>query len=99
MVTERTPTGSTPAAGVTLGVLSCARPACPAGATSIYQDVTTGHDGTYRVSGLYDSDANYIWVERAYVFAGAPPAVHCEQCDVVATVSGETRLDLDVIRR
>ena len=76
VVTEMTSTGSTPVEGVTFGLLSCPRVNCSSG-TSIYHDVTTGKEGTYRVADLYNSAANYIWIgtRQAYESAGPRPVV------------------------
>ena len=51
VVTEMTLAGSTPVDGVVFGLLSCPRFNCSGGG-SIYHDVTTGRDGTYRIADL-----------------------------------------------
>jgi len=63
--------------------------------------VTTGKDGTYRVADLYNGEANYIWIgsKEGYISAAPRPALLCEGCDLIVTVNGDTRLDIEVVRR
>ena len=100
VVTEMTLAGSTPVKGVAFGLLSCPRVNCSGGG-SIYHDVTTGGDGTYHVADLYNGEANYIWIgiREGYQSAAPRPAPDCEGCDLIVTVNGDTRLDIDVVRR
>ena len=99
VVTEMTSNGLAPIGGVVVAPLSCAIAICPSSQKSIYQEVTTANDGTYRVTGLYNSEFNYIWLGRGFELVGARPIAPCEDCDVIATVNGDTRLDIQVVRQ
>ena len=101
VVTEMTSTGPTPVEGVLVAPLSCARVACPSSDKYIYQEVTTGKDGTYRVADLYNGEANYIWIASkvGYVSAEPLPVLDCEGCHLIVTVNGDTRRDIRVVRR
>lgn len=96
VVTETTSSGPKPIGGIGIDEMTCAKPNCP---DSIQRRVTTGADGTYRISGLYNGDLNFIWLEstEGYVSAAPPPSVPCDFCDAIVTVNGETRLDLVVV--
>ena len=100
VITEMTSTGRRPVEGLSFSQLSCPRVNC-VGGISVHHNVTTATDGTYRITGLYTGEANYIWIgiEDGYVFAGARPVLDCEGCDLIVTVNDDTRLDIHVVRR
>jgi hypothetical protein len=98
VVTEMTSAGSVPVEGVSIAPLSCARANCAGSEKSVYQEVTTGKDGTYRVAGLYNSQFNYVWLGTGWISAAPRPVMPCEGCDLIVTVNGDTRLDITVIR-
>ena len=66
----------------------------------VVQETTTDEHGAYRLSGLHNGELNFLWVSKeGYVAGGPVPAVSCDGCDWIVTVSGDTQLDLEVVRR
>ena len=99
VVSEMTPAGPTPVEGVSLSVLSCAVPNCP-NPSIVVQETTTDKHGAYRLSGLHNGELNFLWVSKeGYVAGGLLPADSCDGCDRIVTVSGDTQLDIEVVRR
>ena len=99
VVSEVTAAGRTPVEGVRLSVLSCAVTNCP-NPSIVVQETTTDEHGAYRLSGLHNGELNFLWVSKeGYVAGGPVPAVSCDGCDRIVTVSGDTQLDLEVVRR
>jgi hypothetical protein len=99
VVSEMTPAGRRAVEGVSLYVLSCAVANCPS-PSIVVQETTTDKYGAYRLSGLYNGGLNFIWVSKdGYVAGGPLPADSCDRCDRIVTVSGDTQLDLEVVRR
>ena len=99
IVTEITASGARPVEGVTIALLSCARPDCGSGG-NVYKEGTTVKDGTYDLTDLYNSDRNYIWLTPSEKFTSAEPipVLGCDSCDLIARVDGKTRLDINVTR-
>lgn len=104
-VSEVTPTGLVPVEGVLMHEYSCedvsASPpffsdSCP---VSIFQTTTTDQRGHYRFSGLYAGRKNSIGVgdERFEDPRTDPTGPEGNGQDV--TVNGDTRLDLQLVRR
>ena len=94
-----TPAGRTPVEAVELYVLSCSVTNCP-DRSVVVQETTTDHQGAYRLSGLHNGGLNFLWVRKEGYVAGGPlPAESCDGCDRIVTVSGDTQLDLEVVRR
>jgi hypothetical protein len=99
VVSEMTPAGRRPVEGVSLYLLSCALANCP-DPLIVVQETTTDIYGAYRLSGLYNGELNFLWVSKEGYVAGGPlPADSCDRCDRIVTVSGDTQLDLEVVRR
>lgn len=98
-VTEMTSTGPIPVAGVSIEQMSCWQVNCPN--DPIIQKVSTGSDGTYRFGGLYNGALNFVWITKEGYVPTGPPADRfaCEGCDRIVTVNGDTRLDIELVRR
>jgi hypothetical protein len=100
MVFEVTPAGRSALRDVTISLLTCGAANCPPGLTAAY-DVQTNEDGAYRIDGVYSGDLNFLWVQNdKYVLVDPTAPGTCpDRCDRVVTVNGETRLDLNLVRR
>jgi|SoiMethySBSTD1v2_1073268.scaffolds.fasta_scaffold02798_9 hypothetical protein len=98
-ITEITSTGSKAVEGVTIEQMSCDRVNC--GGDTIVQTVLTGSDGAYRFGGLYEGALNFVWISKeGYVPTGpAADRFTCEGCDRIVTITGDTRLDIELVRR
>jgi hypothetical protein len=84
--------------GTTIGLKTCSLQNCPDVKAYVVQ---TDQRGDYRIAGVYDGDMNYLWVVKpAYVMTDPMPAGSCpDGCDRVVTVRGDTRLDIELMRR
>jgi hypothetical protein len=100
VVFEVTSAGRIPLEGVTVYLLTCGAWNCPSAATASYS-VQTDRDGGYRIAGVYPGDLNFLWVRNeVYDLVNPMAAGTCpDACDRVVEVSGDTRLDIDLVRR
>ena len=100
VVFEVTSTGRTPVEGVTVYLLTCGAWNCPSAATASYS-VQTDKDGRYRIDRVYSGDLNFLWVRNeVYDLVNPMARGTCpDGCDRVVVVSGDTRLDIDLVRR
>jgi hypothetical protein len=98
VVFEITPTGRIPVEGATVYLETCSISNCP---DIKSYDVRTDKDGGYRIAGVYDGTLNFLWVSDAVYEMAAPmaPGTCPDGCDRVVTVNGETRLDIELVRR
>jgi hypothetical protein len=96
VVYETTQTGPIPVEGVRLGLLTCLRENCPT-ATTAYREVTSDKDGAFRIPDVYNGPLNFLWISKEG-YKGAHPPGGCEGCDLVVAISGDTRLDVEVVR-
>ena len=98
VVFEMTATGRVPVAGATIHLETCSLSNCP---DVKGYDVKTDKDGGYRIAGVYDGTMNYLWARDAvYDMVGAMAPGTCpDGCDLLVTVKGETRLDIELVRR
>jgi hypothetical protein len=64
-------------------------------------NVKTDKDGNYRFDGVYDGPMNYFWVRNEIYDLTSPMVLGTcpDGCDRVVDVSGETRLDIELVRR
>lgn len=91
IVTERTTAGPVPVEGVLVAGYRCS-PRCQG------QQSTTDSNGAYSIS-LYTGE-NDIWVlKNGYDVDGPPPMRSCENCDAIVAINGDTRLDIELVRR
>ena len=100
VVFEVTPTGRTALGGVTVYLLTCGAWNCPSAVTAAHE-VKTGKDGGYRIADVYSGELNFLWVRNEVYDLVEPmaPGTCPDGCDRVVTVNGDTRLDIDLIRR
>ena len=100
VVFEVTPTARTPLAGVTVYLMTCGAWNCPRPFIAAHE-VKTGKDGGYRIAGVYNGDLNFFWVRNdVYDLVNLMAPGTCpDGCDRVVTVNGDTRLDIDLVRR
>jgi hypothetical protein len=100
MVFEVTPTGRTPLEGVTVYLLTCGVSNCPSAVTADFS-VQTDRDGLYRIGGVYPGNLNFLWVRDEMYDLVNPmaPGTCPDGCDRVVMVSGDTRLDIELVRR
>lgn len=98
VVVEITSTGRTPVEGVTVYLETCSLSNCP---DIKSHEVITDKDGGYRIAGVYDGSLNFLWARNAVYEMAAPmaPGTCPDGCDRVVTVNGETRLDIELVRR
>ena len=75
-------------------------PYCPSAVTAGYS-VQTDRDGRYRIGRVYPGDLNFLWVRNEVYDLVNPmaPGTCPDGCDRVVVVSGDTRLDIDLVRR
>jgi hypothetical protein len=97
VVYETTQTGPIPVEGVRLGLLTCLRENCPA-ATTAFREVTTDKDGAFRIPDVYDGPLNFLWILKEGYKAADPIPAGCDGCDRIVAISGDTRLDVEVVR-
>ena len=92
--------GRIPLAGATIYFETCGKLNCPPPFISAVY-VKTGEDGAYRIAGVYNGDLNFFWVRNEVYDVVNPmaPGTCPDRCDRVVTVNGDTRLDVDVVRR
>jgi hypothetical protein len=100
VVFEVTSTGRTPLEGVTVYLLTCGAWNCPNAVTADFS-VQTDRDGLYRIDGVYPGNLNFLWVrdERYDLVNPMAPGTCPDGCDRVVMVSGDTRLDIELVRR
>ena len=98
VVFEMTAMGRTPVVGATIHLETCSLSNCP---DIKGYDVKTDKDGRYRIAGVYDGTMNYLSARDAvYDMVGAMAPGTCpDGCDLIVTVNGETRLDIELVRR
>ena len=99
-IVEVTSTGRIPIEGLTVYLLTCGTWNCPSAFTAAYS-VQTDRDGRYRIGGVYPGDLNFLWVRNdVYALVNPMAAGTCpDGCDRVVVVTGDTRLDIDLVRR
>jgi hypothetical protein len=97
-VVEITPSGRIPVEGVAIYLETCSLDNCPD--IKAYE-VKTDRRGEYRISGVFDGQLNFLWATDAvYKMADPMPLGTCpDNCDRLVTVSGDTRLDIELMRR
>src|SRR5688572_17320444 len=100
VVFEVSSTGRIPLAGVTLHLLTCGAVNCPPSSTAAHE-VKTGENGGYRIAGVYNGALNFFWIRNEVYDLVNPvvPGTCPDGCDRVVTVNGDTRLDIDLVRR
>ena len=99
VVFETTQAGRTPVEGVVIAVLSCSVTNCPS-SSSVSYETTTDKDGAYRLADLHHGELNFLWIlKEGYAAAGPIPVQSCDWCDRIVTVAGDTRLDVELVRR
>jgi hypothetical protein len=95
VVSEMTPTGSKPVGGVIVYIMTCGTFNCPDAAS---REVLTDSDGAYRIPQLYNGPLNYLWVSKeGYRAESLGPCP--DGCDRTLVISGDTRLDIEIVRR
>ena len=111
IVTESTPAGPVPLAGVLVSSYSCEdTPAIPsffpAGSclVAVSQDAITDRNGFYRIPGLYAGSRNSIGLtkdgfEDPRVDSNAQEGSGREGKGQEVVIAGETRIDLQLVRR
>jgi len=110
VVSEETPTGLMPVEGVTVGATSCQDlapdPPFFGDGCSIHvsQTATTDKRGSYSISGLYPGKNNDIVVtkegfEDPLGGSEVPEASHSQVGGRRLTITGDTRYDIQLIRR
>jgi hypothetical protein len=97
VIVEVTATGRVAVEGAAVHLMTCGAPNCPG---AVGHNVTTDKDGAYRIPGVYDGDLNYLWVRNeVYELVNPMPVGTCpDGCDRVVTVSGDTTLNIDLVR-
>jgi hypothetical protein len=98
VVSEVTANGNVPVEGVALQVMSCdpsVRLVC--GGHGSILNVTTNAKGAYIVDGVYPGPA-VVWVEKTGFELPEGVKVDGEGAQTVA-VNGDTRLDIQLVRR
>ena len=100
VVFEVTSTGRTPLTGLTVYLLTCGASNCPSAVTAEYS-VQTDEDGRYRIDGVYPGDLNFLWVRNEVYDLVNPmaPGTCPDGCDRIVVVSGDTQLDIELVRR
>lgn len=92
LVSEMTPDGRTPVEGVLIEGYTCAPRNCHV------QTSTTDRNGLYSI-GLY-AGQNGVWVTKeGYEFDGPPALPACDYCNATVTLNGDTRFDIQLVRR
>jgi hypothetical protein len=90
IVSERTVAGPVPVEGVLVAGFRCN--GCEG------QQSTTDSNGAYSIS-LYAGE-NDIWVfKNGYDVDGPRPMQSCENCDAIVAINGDTRFDIQLVRR
>ena len=83
--------------GVLVEEMTCFSDGC---SSNILQRVTTGTDGAYRIDGLYEGDLNFVWITKeGYEPVGMRPEPTCDNCNAIVPIIGDTRLDIELVRR
>jgi hypothetical protein len=93
-----TAAGRTPVEGARLDLLSCAVANCP-DASIVVEQTTTDKKGAYRLSGAHNGGLNFLWVSKEGYVADGPLPSSCDRCDRIVMVSGDTQLDVELVRR
>jgi len=108
VVSEVTPTGLVPVESALVDEYSCEDvspsppfwpSACP---VTIYQITKTDRQGFYSVSGLYSGKGNTIGARKEGFedpFEGQPEGPEVVPNDQAVTIDGNTRLDIQLVRR
>ena len=111
IVSETTPAGPVPIEGVRVSSYSCEDTAAippffPAGSclVAVAQDATTDRNGFYRFSGLYAGSKNWVGLskdgfEDPRVDSNAREGSGHEGKGQEVVITGETRIDLQLVRR
>jgi len=97
VVSEVTANGVAPVGDVRIEAWVCDGPNC-----AIYLDLVTlsDSDGRYSIPGLWVGLETGLWVTKAgYDVAGPRPSSPCDGCVRLFTASGDTQLDISLIRR
>lgn len=94
VVSEVTPDGSRPLAGVTLQILTCRGESRPDGMTT----QVTEADGAYRVTEVCAGSA-YVWAGKEGYANRALPTSQCDGDCLEVRITGDTRFDLEFVRR
>jgi hypothetical protein len=97
VVSEATPTGLTPVEGVRIEEISCPDfDGCP---STLLRVTTTDRSGFYSISGVSSGKNNYLWATKAGYDDSAPESPPCEGGCHTVTVNGDTRFDVQLVRR
>ena len=94
IVSEGTADGSRPLAGVNLQILTCRGQSKPDGMTT----QLTGSDGAYRVTDVCAGSA-YIWANKDGYANRIAPTPGCDGDCLEVRINGDTRFDLEFVRR
>jgi hypothetical protein len=96
VVTEATSSGAAPIAGVQIDVASCpetTQGSCTSGSRSTTSDA----QGSYAMPGVYYGGRNTVWAYKAGF--GFPPGARVDgEGAQSVTVTGDTRLDIQLVR-
>jgi hypothetical protein len=83
-------------AGVLIDDLTCS-PHLVCGGYSQY--TTTDSDGAYRITDLYAGNENYVWITKDGYEPVDPEMPNCDNCNEIVEMNGDTRLDIELVRR
>jgi len=95
VVSEMTPDGPVPVVGVRINETSCPSGSCP---TPTTQSATTDDNGYYSIPGLFSGGNNTLWVTKTGYEPAVPANGDCGGCTQILTISGDTRLDIPLVR-
>jgi hypothetical protein len=97
VVTEVTPSGLVPIEGARVDVVSCAA-SNQSGCSNSSRAVTTDAQGLYFIQDVYSGAQNTVWVSKAGFEFPSGAKVDGEGAQTVR-VTGDTRLDIQLVRR
>jgi hypothetical protein len=98
VVSETSPDGSVPVAGVVIDVDTCDGGSFGC-AVSQHLTTTTDRNGSYNLPGVWAGQSNGVWVfKEGHLVYGANPPSDCDGCARLITASGNTQLDLQLVR-
>jgi hypothetical protein len=98
VINEVTASGRIPLEGATVYLLTCGTWNCP---DAVDYTVKTDKDGRYRIAGVFNGELNFFWVrDELYALVNPMAPGTCpDDCDRVITVNGDTKLNVDLVRR
>ena len=98
VINEVTASGRIPLGGATVYLMTCGTSNCP---DVVAHSVKTDKDGAYRIDGVFNGHLNFFWVrDDVYELLNPMAPGTCpDGCDRVVTVNGDTRLNVDLVRR